>query len=151
MTLSELNRPFSLTPQLVANEPREALPSGRGVLTFGWTLLMSTKSAATGPLPACPPFAPWPCSWSLRSPSPWSWPGCSPPPSWPSAGAWLPDSRRVQPARASSPSGRSPTRSMAMAIRSRVAARLSFNGFTIALSAKPESCWICWAEAVSRW
>lgn len=51
----------------------------------------------------------------------------------------------------SSPSGRSPTRSMAIAIRSIVAPRFSFNGFMIALSAKPLSC--CWActEFCSRW
>ncbi len=154
MMLSELNKPFSFTPQSVAKEPREASAAWRGREASGWTLVMGAKSAATGPLPACPPLPPWPLPCPPWSPSPCAWPGCSPVfPSVPSpcAGASLPESRTAQAARVSSPSGRFPTRSMAIAMRSRVAARLSFSGFMMALSAKPASCRTCWADSLSRW
>jgi hypothetical protein len=51
MMLSELCSLFSFTPQSVVNFPREAFCCFSGLLTLGWTVVMSTKSAATGPLP----------------------------------------------------------------------------------------------------
>ncbi len=111
MTLSELNRPFSLTPQLVVKVPWEAPSPAAGAWTLGWMVLMSTKSAATGPFP------PWPPS------------GCSS------------GTLSSQPASASSPSGRSPAAlPIATAIRSMLAPRFSSSGFIIEPSVKPVSC-----------
>ncbi len=62
MTLSLLYSLLAFTPHLLTKTPFEAFADLAGVRTLRFTLVMSTKSAATGPLPDAPALVllpPW--------------------------------------------------------------------------------------------
>ncbi|CAM5406068.1 hypothetical protein SFUMM280S_04684 [Streptomyces fumanus] len=160
MMLSLLNRLFSLTPHRVVNEPVDPLspsaasPFGRTPAP-GSTVVMSTKSPATGPAAPLPfPLSPGFCP-----------PPFCPPPFWPPP---LPSGRPapmpLHPANRPRPFGAvPPTRRMSVPIRSRAALRWDFSGPRIALRTKsgsPDCAWrvdaslayasvICWSSRAS--